>query len=186
MGEALKRSLLIAGSILAGLSIYYSTVTKQYIEILRDLGMYYDTYNGLSSEEVKSKIKNPNDVRDYLIRHLRQGCGPFTSFEAINSKKSTNCEGAALVAKTLIDGLNTNEQRYECRRIMLESENFRKPYHVVALVKDKKTRKFGALGINARDCTGIKYSCLEKAISAVNKNCLGIFDNFKFIDDWHD
>ena len=152
--------------------LFYLVNSSEIKEFQRWSGLLKDKYESIGFEQAVKKVRTWNDAESYLLGHLRFDSGqPSSNFETIHSTGKTVCFGAAIMAKAL---LSDNHDRYEVDLYVYKNKSGSWS-HMIALVKDKETGRYGSLGINACDCLTPGYLKEEE-----------VFNKIKFVFFWKD
>lgn len=163
--RGIKKALTYgANAAVAAVCLSYLAAARIPLDCWRYSGMIKDKYAGLTLEQTAEKVKTWEDCENYLMAHLRFSKDDFSEVpEYIHEIGRAQCFGAAKTAKKLLeDNLDT----YDCFSAIFYKNDEEK--HCVAIVKDKKTKKYGSLGINAADCIRPEYKSLDTLIRRLN------------------
>lgn len=142
-----------------------------------------DPYKGVSAEELVNRIQTWSETRDYIMRHItpmldidNYGKEEYTaSFPEINLRGREDCEGSAFVANSLL----SNDLNYGLYLMFMGGSS---GGHAVALVQDKRTLKYGSLGINACDNIIPSYDYPNDVFNEISKSFYGGFNKFNIYD----
>ena len=154
-------------AIASAVSLYYIVNARVFREIQRDVGLIEDKYKGMSFEQAVKKVNTWEDCEEYVMSHLRfDASQPTYDPEKAHNTGKAVCFGAANLSKEL---LSDNKDGYECRLYAFERKDG-KVWHVINVVKDKRTGKYGSLGIHSADCIFPGYTSKEKLLNRIQRS----------------
>lgn len=172
-------------------SLYYGKAHK---EFPRYLGLFKDPYKQVSLEEAINQVKTWGEAEDYMMKHLKYVSDSKNyrisdheaPFKDIHEKGKDDCDGGAVVGAAL---LSDNIDRYETFSMTLNGRDLGfvgtllepiglNSSHVICVVYDKETKKFGSLGINAVDCQKPDMDSIDDVFKKVNKRFLWMFGDY--------
>lgn len=166
-----KRVGWTAATAAAGVSAAYMSLARPDIELARSRSWLEDPYKGKTFEQVTQDVKGWEGTRDYLIRHMRFGATSDDP-KRMHERGTAICFDAASLAKTLLE----KDPQYETEVVTFSKGNDI-PSHAITLVKDKKTGKYGSLGVYASDCIRPSYKSPEsiyRRIKIVGAGMVGL------------
>ena len=146
-----------------------------------------DPYKNMTAQEAVISVNGWNGAEDYLIRHMRYDLSkdfkPATKqkrapFGELHELGKGICGDGATVAATLL----SNDGSYLVYRMSLESRFKLFPNHEVAVVFDKRTGKYGVLGINAEDDLAPLQNSADSVFRILNARWFWIYNGYILSD----
>ena len=172
--------------LLASTMIYTLYVGKVEGYLQRGFGFFPDKFDKKTSEQVIKDVSSWKDAKNYILTHLtycsdnkNYGCDFEAPFRTIHKQRKDDCDGGATAASALL----SDNSKYEIKKMTLYTKSnwvasLILTNHVVALVYDKETKKYGSLGINPCDNIKPKYDSQEKVFKKLNQSFFWTFGNF--------
>lgn len=167
MKKSIKNLCWAISFAMTAVSFGIITQLREIKEIERKLGFIEDKYSNMTLEQAIKNVKTWQDGEDYMLGHLKFNTDELTfDTRRIHETGKTICFGAA---ETAMELLKDNKDKYE-----IESYLFRKSEreysHMIAVIKDKTTGKYGSLGINACDCISPRYDTKAQVFKSIQRS----------------
>ena len=152
-------------------------------------------FNPVSIEEIVQNVSSWDGAKNYLSENIafvndqkNYGFSFEAPFKMSHEKKSGDFEDFAVIAAALL----MDDEQYTVQKMSIYNELKNSPIdfdyetlinnYVVALVFDKETNLYGALGVNGTDNIKPQFESPEEVFEKINASFFNKYDNFVISD----